>query len=402
MSALSVILAAVGLLLLIPVMVLSVQVLAAVLPARPSRHTLPQATAPLSVSILMPAHNESAGLGRVLEKLLPQLSGTMRLLLVADNCTDNTAAIARGFAATHRSIEVIERSHAGLRGKGYALEFGVRHLQQHPPEVVIVMDADCEMADGALQTLAARCMQSGRPIQGLYLMTTAANAGLNSRLARFAWVVKNHVRALGDYRLGLPCQLMGTGMAFGWAHISQAALGTGHIVEDMSLGLDLAIAGHAPLFCEEALVVSSFPTAAEGVRTQRTRWEHGHLGVILSDLPSALWKALRLRNLNLFAMAMNLSVPPLAFLALLLLSLTTASAALWFWSGLTVALQINAAVLAVFGLAVVLAWLSFGRSIISFVQLCGVPWYVLCKVPVYFYFLVRRQSQWVRSKREGE
>jgi hypothetical protein len=164
----------------------------------------------------------------------------------------------------------------------------------------------------------------------------------------------------------------------------------------------MAAAGHAPLFCEQALVESSFPSAADGVRTQRTRWEHGHLGVILSDLPAALWKALRLRNLNLFAMAMNLSVPPLAFLALVLIALTASSAAVWAWSGLDLALSINASVVAVFGVSVVLAWWSFGRGIISFAQLCGVPWYVVCKVPVYFYFLVKRQSHWVRSKREGE
>lgn len=400
MSVLAYILAAAGLLLLIPVGVLTAQVVAAVLPGRQTRPTAPAAAGPISVCILMPAHNEAAGIGRVLERLLPQLAPNMRLLLVADNCSDNTAAIARNFAHSH--IEVIERSHAELRGKGFALDYGVRHLEQQPPQVLIVMDADCEMAEGALQTLAARCVQTGRPIQGLYLMTAAANAGLNAKLAEFAWVVKNHVRALGDYRLGLPCQLMGTGMAFSWAHIRKAALGTGHIVEDMSLGLDMAIAGHAPLFCEQALVISSFPTAAEGVRTQRMRWEHGHLGVILSDLPRALWQALRMRNLNLFAMAMNLSVPPLAFLALLQIALTAGSAALWAWSGLSLALQINAAVIAVFGLAVVLAWLSYGRGIISFMQLCGVPWYVLCKVPVYFYFLVKRQSQWVRSKREGE
>jgi hypothetical protein len=54
------------------------------------------------------------------------------------------------------------------------------------------------------------------------------------------------------------------------------------------------------------------------------------------------------------------------------------------------------------GLAVLLAWWQFGRGVISFRQLCGVPLYVLAKIPLYFYFLVKRQASWVRSKREGE
>lgn len=63
--------------------------------------------------------------------------------MVADNCTDDTARLASAAGA-----EVIERHDALLRGKGYALDFGVRHLAQQPPDVVIVVDADCQVAEG--------------------------------------------------------------------------------------------------------------------------------------------------------------------------------------------------------------------------------------------------------------
>ncbi len=261
--------------LLVPVSVLFVQVLAA-LPAYQPR-AMPSGRRP-SVAVLVPAHNEALMIADTLRAIVPQLVAGDRLLVVADNCSDDTAKIAVAAGA-----EVIERFDSERRGKGYALDFGVRHLERNPPEVVLIIDADCAIDSGAIDRLARLCLETGRPVQALYLMHSPEGAGLKTRIAEFAWLVKNHVRALGFHRLGLPCQLMGTGMAFPWAAISTAALASGHIVEDLKLGIDLARAGTPALFCPEARVTSYFPATAEGIAGQRTRWEHGHLGVILSD-----------------------------------------------------------------------------------------------------------------------
>ena len=75
--------------------------------------------------------------------------------MVADNCTDDTAAIARAAGA-----EVIERQNATLRGKGYALDAGIRHLTANPPAVVIIVDADCLVAGGTIDLLSRRCGSS--------------------------------------------------------------------------------------------------------------------------------------------------------------------------------------------------------------------------------------------------
>ena len=77
-------------------------------------------------------------------------------------------------------------------------------------------------------------------------------AGLRTRILEFAWRVKNQVRPKGTFRLGGACHLMGTGMALPWALISQANLATGHIAEDMKLGVDLTIAGGAVVSIEPA------------------------------------------------------------------------------------------------------------------------------------------------------
>ena len=402
MTVLSVLLGVLAAFFLLPCSVLWVQIFAALLSAR--RCTGVQDTfenLPV-VCLLMPAHNEATGIAKVLQALLPQLSARSRLLVVADNCTDDTATIVRHFGKTCEFIPVVERHNVQLRGKGYALDYGVRQLANRPPEIVVVVDADCEVALNSINELARLCVASSRPVQALYLMRSPKEAGIKLRLAEFAWLVKNQVRALGYQRLGLPCQLMGTGMAFTWRQISHAKLSSGHIVEDMQLGVDLALAGTPPLFCSKALVTSVFPNTAEGLATQRTRWEHGHLGVIVAQVPLLLWRGICSRNVALFAMALDLCVPPLALLTLLIGSTFMASIVLVLSGGSVVPCLLSIVACAMLGMAVMGAWYRFGRGVISLPQLLQVPLYVLKKVPLYFYFLVKRQSNWVRSKRDGE
>src|SRR5262245_33473073 len=100
------------------------------------------------VAVLVPAHNESAGLLPTLTDVQSQLRSGDRLLVVADNCTDDTAAVAAAGNA-----EVTERHDPDLCGKGYALQWGIRHLGFDPPEIVIIVDADCRLVDGTVDEL---------------------------------------------------------------------------------------------------------------------------------------------------------------------------------------------------------------------------------------------------------
>lgn len=391
-----------ALLLLLPCTLFAFQVLVALFAPKILISPMQRPQTTLRVCILMPAHNEAGGICKVLHALLPQLNADTHLLVVADNCTDNTAAIVREVAQQCPYLEVIERHNTQQRGKGYALDHGVRHLASMPPAVVLVLDADCAIAPGSIQTLTTLCIATQRPTQSLYLMHAPSGSGAKTQLAEFAWLVKNQARPLGFHRLGLPCQLMGTGMAFTWQQISNANLGTGHIVEDMQLGVDLAMAGTPPLFCPDALVTSEFPNSALGIATQRTRWEHGHLGVIVAQVPALLWRALGHRSGALLAMALDLCVPPLALLTLLCAATFLASLALSAAGGASLPLLLSAAASGLLLTGVACAWFKFGRRVISFWQLAQVPVYVIKKVPLYFYFLIKRQTTWVRSKRDGE
>ena len=264
----------------------------------------------------------------------------------------------------------------------------------------MIVDADCQVGDGAIDLLAKKSALAGRPVQALYLMHAPAGAGLKQRIAEFAWIVKNQVRPLGFQRLGWPCQLMGTGMAFPWAMAVTMPLANANIVEDMKLGIELALAGTPPLFCPEAVVTSEFPVAAAAVASQRTRWEHGHLSMIVQELPPLLGQALRQGDGQALGLALDLAVPPLALLAMAVLGVVALAGGLAALGGAAWPLQLAALDLALFAAAVLLAWLGWGRRVVSLADLASVPFYVLAKIPLYLKFWTRRQKEWVRTERK--
>ena len=388
------ILSVVAALFLVPIAVLTIEVVAAVCGRRIVFATSGTRT---PVAILIPAHNEEGGISATLRSIAPQLGEHDRLIVVADNCTDGTRIIAEAEGA-----EVVSRTSLDERGKGFALDFGLRYLRSNPSDIVIVVDADCLVAPGAIDHLAKVCADYRRPVQAQYLMRSQPNARLRMRIAEFAWVVKNFVRPMGLGRLGLPCQLMGSGMAFPWTSISKMDLADGHIVEDMKMGLDMARLGVPPIFCPEAVVLSAFPTHEEGIRDQRTRWEHGHLGIILSEAPKMFFQGLREMDFPLVALALDLCVPPLALLLMLISVFWLVTAIFLAATGYRAPLLITSSAAVIFGIAVLTAWASHGRRIISFSSLLSASVYPLWKIPMYVQFVFSRQSKWVRSKRDKE
>jgi cellulose synthase/poly-beta-1,6-N-acetylglucosamine synthase-like glycosyltransferase len=346
------------------------------------------------LAVLVPAHDEAAGIVRTLHNLKLHIGAHDRILVVADNCADDTAVLARACG-----VEVIERSHATRRGKGYALDFGIRHLAADPPDVLVIVDADCIVTAGTLRQIARLALAYGRPVQAQDLMHAPAAAGMKQRVAEFAWRVKNLVRPLGWHALGLPCQLMGTGMAFPWSLASRMSLANGNIVEDMKLGIDFALQGAAPLFCPDVLVSSQFPAAARAQRSQRKRWEHGHLGMIVGEAPRLLVHAAQRGSLAALALALDLIVPPLALLAALLATALLLAMGYYAAVGGAWAAAWAATLCTLFAASVLLAWHGWGRQVVSFRELLAIPVYILEKVPLYLGFLAKRQKDWVRTGR---
>jgi len=126
---------------------------------------------PPSAVVVVPAHDEAAVIGETLRKLNTALGEGMRLLVVADNCTDATAAEARRTGA-----EVIERHDVEQRGKGHALASAADHLAADPPDVFMVLDADCVIDRASLRALIDEAARSGRPCQSINLLRADRSA----------------------------------------------------------------------------------------------------------------------------------------------------------------------------------------------------------------------------------
>ena len=231
-------------------------------------------------------------------------------------------------------------------------------------------------------------------------MTAPDGSPINYQVAEFAWRVKNWLRPLGLSALKLPCQLVGTGMAFPWDVIRSADLANGWIVEDLKLGLDLALAGHPPLFCPSACVRSQFASSVEGAGSQRKRWEQGHIGMILTTAPRLLCIAILRRNWGLLALTLDLAVPPLSLLAMLLIGMFAVAGlavALGFSSA---ALTVSTASLLAFMVAAFLSWMKCGRDVLPPGAILSIAPYVLGKLPLYRHILSNRtDARWIRTDR---
>lgn len=376
-------------LIALPVAVLVAEIVAA-LAARPAagrRATYGR------LAVLVPAHDEGAGMVPTLSGIRAQLREGDQMLVVADNCTDDTARVAQAAGA-----EVIARHDPVRRGKGYALQFGLDHLSMDPPDIVVCFDADSALAPLAIDRLASTCAATGRPVQALYLMRRKEPCAVNHQVAEFAWRVRNRLRPLGLSRLGLPCQLTGSGMAFPFGVIRSVDLATGSIVEDMKLGLDLARAGFAPVFCPSALVTSTFAPSQNSARAQRQRWEHGHIAMMVK-VPRLL--AASPANPPLLALALDLAVPPLSLQAVMLAAITLVAAAAAFCGISAAALAIALAGSLGFSAAVFLAWLADGRDVLPPAAVLQVAPYVFSKLSMYGRVLTgRAATDWVRTQRK--
>ena len=186
-------------------------------------------------------------------------------------------------------------------------------------------------------------------------------------------------------------------MAFPWRLLRDAPLATGHIVEDMRLGIDLAIAGHPPVFEPAAEVRPHLPAARAAARGQRTRWEHGHLGTAVHASAAALVAggaaaAVRPGRTGPGTRACrHCRSWGWCGVAAVVAALTLADS--WLPAGL---LLVGGAVAAVAGL---FAWAAFGRAVLPPAALLAAPVYAVGKLPMYLAFLVRPQRAWVRTPR---
>ncbi len=348
------------------------------------------------ISVLIPAHNEETPLAQTLVSVQSQLSHSDTLLVIADNCEDRTAEIARQYGAN-----VLERQDEVNRGKGFALDAGLRYLANNKShgDVVVMVDADCTLEENAIDLLVERAISSGRPVQGTYVMLRPENAGPAAVISELAFTLKNRARALGDEMLGWPCVLRGSGMAFPWRLLRDRNVASDHIVEDVQIGLDLTLDGKGPVFCAEAEIRSELPSSQDASKTQRTRWEHGYMSMV-AHTPRLLWLGVTRLRWQLFGTAAILAIPPLSMHCAGWLGGFMLSLIAW---GLGWATTLPLLVFSVSGVVffscTLLAWYRFARTEVPFSSLLAIPGYILGKLPIYLKFFTGRERKWVRTSR---
>jgi cellulose synthase/poly-beta-1,6-N-acetylglucosamine synthase-like glycosyltransferase len=239
-------------------------------------------------------------------------------------------------------------------------------------------------------------------VQAEYLLGVPPSPSPVALVSAVALLLKNRVRPLGLAALGLPCHLTGSGMAFTWNVFRQAPETGSNLVEDMVMGLDLALAGRPPLFCPEVHISSELPSGDHAGLGQRKRWEHGVLDTVRRYVPRLLSTAVKRRNVALAALALDLAVPPLALLVMLQLSVVAATALAYGATdgfGPGPLLLATGSLLAV-GVAVLVSWAAFAGPELPLRYAVFVPLYLLWKIPLYLTLLLRgKQKTWERTAR---
>lgn len=378
----------------VPVAVLAIEVAASLLPRRDLQR--PALSAPCSLAVVVPAHDEGENLRSTLADISLQLRPHDRLIVIADNCTDNTAEIASSAGAT-----VLVRTDPLKKGKGFALSFAIEQLSKEPPDYVVFIDADCRLDHTVLGRLRDACAASGRPVQACYLMRQPEGTPLDHRLAEFTWLIRNYVRPLGLRALGLPTQLMGSGMMFPWRTIATAPLASGDVVEDLKLGLDLACSRQAALLVANVTVTSTFAASNRGIDSQRRRWVHGHLSTIARRTPRLLAEALITRNIELLALTFDLLVPPLSVLITFLFAMLALSTIYAVAFGYDLAFRISLVIAFAFSGVMFLTWWLYGRHIVPLHSAPGIARAFWNRLGLLWDFAQGKvTSTWVRTERK--
>lgn len=355
----------------------------------------PKSDARGRIAVVIPAHNEESGVAATIRLARAGLDSADRMIVIADNCTDDTAASARAEGA-----EVIERSDASRRGKGYALQAGVDYLRVDPPETIVFLDADCAPRGGAIERIARLAVDHQRPVQALYLARPAVEAGAASAVSAFAWLLINRVRMAGLQAIGGFSRLTGSGMAFPWTLIANRALASGEIVEDLALTVTLVEAGSAPLLDIGALIETDLARSTTGAATQRARWELGSMRLAFRRARALLAKGVA-GDWRALLMGLDLLIPPLTVLFAIIVAGLAISIpfALGGQQGALVAF-FDAGL--IFAVSVAAAWFAYGRSVLPPRTLSGLGPYLLGKLRVYGGEGRKSARGWTRTDRGAD
>ena len=266
------------------------------------RKRLP-AAAPHRFAVLIAARNEEAVIGDLLDSLHAQDydMSLVTVFVIADNCTDRTAAIA-----SEKGAVVYTRQNKQAVGKGYALEALLAHIKSDYPDgydAYLVFDADNLLAPDFL-TRMNESFSAGNEIITCY--RNSKNYGSNWISAGYALWFLRESRFLNGAReaLGSSCAVSGTGFLFSQKILNECGGWPFHLlVEDIEFSIHNILSGHRIAICQDAVIYDEQPTDFAQSCRQRLRWSRGYLQVF-GRYGSGLLRGAARGNWSCFDMSM--------------------------------------------------------------------------------------------------
>jgi 1,2-diacylglycerol 3-beta-glucosyltransferase len=266
----------------------------------------------LRFDVVVPAHDEERGIAETVRSLLDvdYPRELFRVVVVADNCRDETAARARAAGAT-----VLERHDDEKRGKGHALAYAFERCLEGGAAAVVVVDADTTVSPNLLAAFAAHFDAGEAALQAEYGVRNP-EASWRTRLMVIAMALFHDVRSRARERMGVSCGLRGNGMAFSRAVLEEVPHDAFSIVEDVEYGMRLGEAGHRVAYVGEASVLGEMVSGGAAARSQRLRWEAGRKALRRRGL-QLVRRGIAERDLMLLDLGVDVLLPPLSTLAML-------------------------------------------------------------------------------------
>jgi 1,2-diacylglycerol 3-beta-glucosyltransferase len=351
-------------------------------------------------AVCVPAHNEEGTIEKTLHSLsaLDYPKGSFDVIVVADNCSDATANIARALDA-----QVLERTDRVHRGKGYALRWCFDQLLSRRPgyEAVVVVDADSILSANFLNVMNSYLENGANAIQSSDMVEPQPGAW-SVEVTRIGFTLYNIVRPLGRRLLGCTVGLRGNGMCFSTDVLGRIPWDAYTLNEDLEYGLHLLMNGVAVVFAPEARVLATMPQDPRNAESQRARWETGRYIIIRKFTRPLLRSAMKLRSFKMLDAFVDLVIPPLVNLLAVAVLMFCASVVLWVCdAGGGVYSILWLLVLALGGLHMIMGLYAADADRSLFRALAYVPRYALWKVGLYLKLVHRQNSKdWVRTTRE--
>ena len=258
-------------------------------------------------ALIVAAHNEHAVIAQLIDNLteLKYPRELYDIFVIADNCSDDTAEIARAHGAI-----VHERFSDVGKGKGFAMEWMFDRLfkMERQYDAIAVFDADNLVHPNFLLEMNNRLLKGDKVIQGYLDAKNPYDTWVAGTFAIAFWVI-DHVWHLAKTNIGLSSVLGGTGMVITTDVLKKNGWGATCLTEDMEFTMKSLCDGIKTTWAHDAIVWDEKPLTFKASWNQRKRWAQGQFDVAHRFIPRMLKEGIRRRDIRILDGCLHLIQP---------------------------------------------------------------------------------------------